>query len=329
MSHNEPKSRLMNKNLVFDQTTVKNSLKLLSVLSRNDNLAIFMNAAAEKGLNADLTTPQQLGIAKKTYYTRLKQLITTGLVRKSEGAYVHTTLGSIVYQKQLEMMHQIRNIKQFKMIDALKSTKEFSEEDIKGFVGKLVSENTVSIQNSDDNAHVDIIWKYEDMVTAIIQRIELCKDEILLASKYTNELIINSMLHKVQTGIKAKVISDKSLVRKFFAQFQQNITDIKDKNSLERSTVVANPWYPGNIDRRAADLPFSMIVLDRKEVGIELVHANDPKTFNGVIFIRDERIANLMTKYYQKIWESSSSSDDLSYVSDSSDSNRYIAPSTA
>ncbi len=272
----------MNKNLIFDQTTVKNSLKLQSVLSRKDNLAIFMNAAIEKGLNADLSTPQQLGIAKKTYYTRLKQLITAGLVRKSEGAYVHTTLGSIIYQKQLEMMHQIRNIKQFKMIDALKSTKEFSEEDIKGFVGKLVSENTISVPNSGDNAHVE-----------------------------------------------AKVISDKSLVRKFFAQFQQNVIGIKDKNSLERSTVVANPWYPGNIDRRATDLPFSMIILDGKEVGIELIHANDPKTFNGVIFIRDERIANVMTRCYQKIWDSSSSSDDLSYVSESSDSDRYVAPSTA
>ncbi len=320
----------MNKNLLFDQTTVKNSLKLLSVLSRRDNLAIFMSAAAEKGLNADLTTPQQLGIAKKTYYTRLKQLITAGLVRKSKGTYVHTTLGSIVYQKHLELMHQIRNIKHFRMIDALKSSKEFSDEDIKGFVGKLLSENISSMQYSDNNIHVDIIWKYEDMVSAIIQRIELCKDEILLASKYTNELIINSMLLKVQAGIKAKVISDKSLVRKFFEQFQQSMVGIKDKNTLERSTVVGNPWYPGNIDRRATDLPFSMIVLDRKEVGIELIHANDPKTFNGVIFVRDEKIANLMTSYYHKIWESSSSSDDLSYVaSEVSTSNRYVAPSPA
>jgi hypothetical protein len=286
-----------------------------------------MSAASEKGLNADLTTPQQLGIAKKTYYTRLKQLITAGLVRKSEGAYVHTTLGSIVYQKNIELMDQVRNIKQFKMIDALKSSKEFSEEDIKGFVGKLVSENTIFTQDS-DNAHVNIIWKYEDMVAAIIQRIELCKDEILLASKYTNELIINSMLHKVQAGVKAKVISDKSLVKKFFGQFQQSMTGIKDKNSLERRTVVTNPWYPGNIDRRSTDLPFSMIVLDRREVGIELVHANNTKTFNGVIFIRNERIANLMTSFYQKVWESSSSSDDLSYV-ESSDSNKYVAPSTA
>jgi predicted transcriptional regulator len=320
----------MNKYLLIDQTTINNILKLLSVLSRRDNLAIFMSAAAGEGLNADLNTPPQLGIAKKTYYTRLKQLINAGLIRKSNGTYIPTTLGSIVYQKHLELMRQIRNIKHFRMIDALKSSDEFSDEDIKGFVGKLLSENINFTQYSDDNTHVEIIWKYEDMVSAIIQRIELCKDEILLASKYANELIIDSMLQKVQEGIKAKVISDKSLVRQFFEQFQQNMVDIKDKNTLKRSKVVGNPWYPGNIDIRATDLPFSMIILDRKEVGIELIHANDSNTFNGVIFVRDEKIANLMTDYYQKIWESSSSSDDLACIpSEASTSNRYVAPSLA
>ena len=320
----------MIKNLLFDQATVKNSLELLSVLSRRDNLTIFMSAADDKGINADLFTHQHLGIPKKTYYTRLRQLITAGLVRKSEGTYIHTTLGSIVYQKHFELMHQIRNIKHFRMIDALKSSKEFTDEDIKMFVGKLVTDNISSTYTSNKNNHVNIMWKYEEMVSAILQRIELCRDEILLASKYTNELIINSMLHKVRAGIKAKVITDKSLVRKFFEQFQENMAGIKDKNTLERRNVVGNPWYPGNIERRAADLPFSMIKLDHKEVGIELIHANDPKTFNGVIFVRDENIANIMTRYYQKIWESSTSQEDLSYIaSEASTNNRYIAPSPA
>jgi predicted transcriptional regulator len=319
----------MIKNLLFDQATVKNSLELLSVLSRRDNLTIFMNAADEKGLSADLSTHQQLGIPKKTYYTRLRQLITAGLVRKSEGTYIHTTLGSMVYHKHFELMHELRNIKHFKMIDALKSSKEFTDEDINIFVGKLVSDKISSIHSSNNSDNrVNIIWKYEEMVSAILQQIELCRDEILLASKYTNELIINSMLQKVRAGVNAKVISDKSLVRKFFEQFPENVAEIRDKNTLERRNVVGNPWYPNKIERRAADLPFSMIILDHKEVWIELIHANDPKTFNGVIFVRDENIANIMTRYYLKIWESSTSQEDLSYMaSEASKNNRYIAPS--
>jgi hypothetical protein len=56
-------------------------------------------------------------------------------------AYIHTSLGGIVYQRQLELMDQIKNIKHFRMIDALKSSKDFSDDEIKNFVGKLISEN--------------------------------------------------------------------------------------------------------------------------------------------------------------------------------------------
>lgn len=316
----------MNKNLAFDQQTEKNSLKLLSVLSRRDNMAIFISAAVTQGLNADLSTPQHLGIGKKTYYMRLKQLITAGLIRKSDGAYVHTTLGTVVYQKYFELMNQIRNVKHFKMIDALKSSKDFTNDDIKSFVDKLVSENTSLMDSSYSDLHVDICWKYEEMVSAIIQRIELCRNEILLASKYTNELIINSMLHKVRAGIKARVITDKSLVKKFFDLDQQNMSNMKDKNALERNIVVGNPWYPGNVNRRITDLPFSMIILDGKEVGIELIHANDPKTFHGVIFIRNQKIANIMISYYEKVWESSL--DDISFIaSQASRAKTFLSPS--
>ena len=69
-----------------------------------------------------------------------------------------------------------------------------------------------------------------------------------------------------------------------------------------------------------------MIVLDGKEVGIELIHANDPKTFNRVIFVQDEKIANLMARYYQKIWDASL--DDVSYIASEAPTNkRYLAPS--
>jgi sugar-specific transcriptional regulator TrmB len=216
------------------------------------------------------------------------------------------------------------------MIDALKDSKEFTDDDIKGFVSKLISQNINSMHDLSSDVNVDVIWKYDEMVSGIIQRIELCKDEILLASKYTNELIINSIMHKVQTGIKAKVISDTSLVKKFFDQFQQNIINTRDKNAMERSNVIGNPWYPGKIERRSTDLPFSMIILDRKEVGIELIHATDPKTFNGVIFVKDDKVANIMADFYEKVWNSSSSSspsaEDLTYGSEKSSARRYVAP---
>ena len=66
-----------------------------------------MSAGSREGLNADLNTPQQLGIAKK-YYTKLKQLITAGLTRKSKGDvysyYAWRDCLSETYQKHRELM---------------------------------------------------------------------------------------------------------------------------------------------------------------------------------------------------------------------------------
>jgi len=62
-------------------------------------------------------------------------------------------------------------------------------------------------------------------------------------------------------------------------------------------------------------------------VGIELIHANDPKTFHGVIFIRNQNIANIMTSYYEKLWEFSL--DDISYIaSEASGAKTFLSPST-
>jgi hypothetical protein len=42
-------------------------------------------------------------------------------------------------------------------------------------------------------------------------------------------------------------------------------------------------------------------------VAIELINANDPKSFYGAIFIRDEKTCRQMLEYYQKLWDSAAS----------------------
>lgn len=58
-----------------------------------------------------------------------------------------------------------------------------------------------------------------------------------------------------------------------------------DKNSTEWSNVVRNPWYQNNnnknINRRISRIPYSIIVLDGEEVGVELIDWNEPKKFHG------------------------------------------------
>ena len=292
----------------MDEEMINRSTRLLTVLSKRNNLSLFMSAKC--GLLAESTSPDHTRLSKKVYYTSLKQLINNGLVVKSDGKYVHTTFGSVVFQTHVVgLIEQIRKQKQMVMVDTLKHSDQFSENDIETFVDKIIGEtNNLSEENA--RSKIEIVLTYEDLVYAIVERTEYSKSEILLASRYFNEIIINSILRKAKSGINVKVIADNSLVDQFFKQQDNKHMQLNDKNAVERAKVVGNPWYPGNVTRRLANVPFSVTLFDSSEVAIELINANEPKTFHGAIFIRDEKTCKRMLDYYQKMWDSGSITDD-------------------
>ena len=302
----------------LDKELINRSTKLLNILSKQNNLSLFMSA--KTGLIAEGSSPKRAGLSKKIYYTSLKQLINGGLVEKSDGKYMHTTFGSIIYQAHiLGLIEQMKNQKHMIMIDTLKHSSQFSEDDIKTFVDKI---SGLHNQSESRPSKIEIVLTYEDMVSAIVERTEFSKNEILLASRYFNEIIINNILRKAKLGINVKVIAEKRLVNQFLEQNKD--MELNDKNAPERTNVVANPWYPGNVIRRLANVPFSLILFDKSEVGIELINANEPTSFNGAIFIRDEKTCKQMLEYYQKLWDSSSDNDDIKLMAtETSVSRRY------
>lgn len=162
---------------------------LLGILSKKDVLTIFL--LAKDGLKAEAATPQNIGLTRKQYYTRLKQLVDNQLMDKRGDMYVHTTLGSYVYQNHIvELMKQVKNVEQMKMIDTLKQAKQFSDDEIQHFVQKIMGVDV----GPRSVPTVRIMPTYEDMVLVLIERIQFAKEEILLATRYLNELIVNNIL---------------------------------------------------------------------------------------------------------------------------------------
>jgi predicted transcriptional regulator len=311
--------------LLTDQEAMKSSTKLLSVLSKKDNLSMFI--FAKDGIKAESSTLQNLGLSRKVYYTRLRQLIDAGLISKSEGAYSYTTFGGIIYQRHIvKLIEEMKNKQQMMMIDTLKNTKEFSEEDIKNFVDRIA--HTSSGRNAEAPPKIEIAWTYQDMVSAIVERVQLCKNEILLASRSFNEIIINNILRKANSGIDVKVISDSRLVKQYIEAEDRGLS-LNDKNSNERIKVVTNPWYPGKVKRRIARIPFSIIVLDGKEVGVEVVDWNEPKKFCGAIFIRDEKTSKTMLNFYNNMWDAATEGETLAGTKDTPSSAVKLAESAS
>jgi hypothetical protein len=61
--------------------------------------------------------------------------------------------------------------------------------------------------------------------------------------------------------------------------------------------------YPEkNVNKKICKIPFVVIIIDGKEVGIELVDQTHPKKFNLGILLRDENTSGVMKEYYEKLW---------------------------
>src|SRR5579885_2210431 len=161
---------------------------VLSVLSKDDALTIFQ--MAEEGIRSEIDTPTRIGLTKKQYYTRLKQLVDLGLITKRNETYTQTAFGKVVYQKHIiGLTNNIKNSKYLQMVDVLKSDSKFSDRDIMDFMSKVEPQISSDIQ--DTSKPSTIAWSWEEMVSKVLEIMEFAEKEIVLVSRFTNELIIN------------------------------------------------------------------------------------------------------------------------------------------
>ena len=169
----------------------------------------------------------------------------------------------------------------------------------------------------DTSKKIELVWTYEEMVSLILKCVDLCKDEILIATRVSPEIIINRILQKCKLGVHVKVLADIDLIKQYFKlhRVEKVGSNNQDKNAAERMNIIGNPWYPEkNVNRKICKIPFGMIIIDGKEVGVELVDQADPKKFNMGILVRDEHASRVMKEYYEKLWNDAYS--DIAKVKD-------------
>ncbi len=277
---------------------------VLSILSKTDALTIF--SVAKNGLESELDTPKKIGLTKKQYYTRLKQLVELGLLNKNESKYVHTALGNIIYEKHIVgLLNNMKISKELEMIDLLKRTSKFKPEEISNFVSKLNPEMNLGSTLDVRNGTFELISTFDMMVQKIVEVIEIAEKEILLVTRFPNECIINAILKKNSGKISTKIITDISMVKNYLNSEQDGIK-INDKNRSERINVVANPFYPLKIERRYFKVPFCMLIVDQKYVILEIADNYEPEKLKLVIFGNDEIFSSQTRTKFENMWEQSS-----------------------
>jgi hypothetical protein len=302
------------------------SLKLFSVISKNDNFRLFL--AAKDGVRINLTTLARMKLSRKRYYKALKQLRDAKLIEKFNGVYSHTSFGRIVYQKNIMELAEYRKyFKEMQVVDNIKGSKlKVTEDSLVSFFEKLIGIknnaaspgiNAATTAFIDTSKNVEIVWTYEEMVSLLLKCVDLCKDEILIATRVSPDVIINRIMQKCKLGVHVKVLADIDLVKEYFKvhKIDKVWSNNQDKNAAERINVIGNPWYPEkNVKRKICKIPFGMIIIDGKEVGIELIDQADTRKFNMGILLRDENTSGAMKEYYEKLWSDAYS--DITKVKD-------------
>lgn len=119
-------------------------MQILSLLSKSDAMTIFL--ASLHGLDSRQETHVQLGLTKKQYYTRLKQLVDLSLIEKQDMGkkkvklyhtplYMPTLFGSMVYKRcVLGLEDIIKNSKKLEAVEILKQSSRFSADEIVEFL---------------------------------------------------------------------------------------------------------------------------------------------------------------------------------------------------
>ena len=286
-----------------------NVQQILSILASPDVFRLF--SYADRGFVLSVSLLEKLQMSNKQYYKALHKLKLLGLLEKRGSVYHHSISGSILYKQVVQQIAQLsKHEKQFKIINVLKSSGQFSEDEIRKFVEQITKDDNTSSVPGGVHAFPNILISQENIVKTLCQRIEKANNEILIATRISMDEVIASLIESIKLGVKVRVLVDERLIAEY-RRFYYPETEKSDSPSHvdryaeERIKVVENPWYQSGvkIERRVGKVPFGLIILDKKEVGIELVDSYNPDKFNTGILLKDSRqVVDAMLKQYEEMW---------------------------
>ncbi|MCS6767796.1 MAG: hypothetical protein NZ517_03540 [Candidatus Nitrosocaldus sp.] len=267
----------------MEDEVLREASKVLTILSKYDGLKVFLQSV--EGIEAETDAPEKIGLTKKQYYTRLKQLVDAGLIEKSKGKYVQTTLGRIIYEKSLQVLfEQVRNAKKLQMLDVLKSSGKFDMDEIY---------RLLQIKVDEDKARM--FMDYDTLVNRLVERMGNASSEILCVTRFFNEALTNAIIEAQKRGVNVRMVIDRMLVEEYTRERAM-------KEYKERMTVTTVPFYPDKVDRKVTDVPFSFMVIDGKEVCIELINASSPEKFYAGVCVCDEMLAKQMVGLFETLY---------------------------
>jgi hypothetical protein len=237
---------------------------LIATLCDPNTLRILDHASV--GFESKKDTIKQLDITPRKYYRSLKKLYDSGLIISSENKYKLSSLG--------EFMHKI----------ILNDTSTYLFEDQK-FLEPLKKVGT--------KIEIRIINNYRDLTNLLAASIEKSNSEILLATRYIDMIVVQSITYALQKNVKVKTITNEKVD---FSSFIKLVGDFMKNIRPNALKLVA-----GQDNYRVGDVPFSFIIVDDEITIFEI----PDKEFQLAFVSTDKEVAKSLSHLFWETWKAS------------------------
>jgi DNA-binding transcriptional ArsR family regulator len=274
--------------------------RILSVLSNEDALKIFKMAG--DGIACSTEAIRKMGLTQKRYYTRLNELLEAKLIRKDDGAYKHTILGSIIYRVINYLSDIVEREEQLELMDKVKRARNLSDEEKERIIQSIAKERIRDFLNLIDGGVklVGLVYRFEDIVKGTIELLEKAEREVYLATRYTDNDVVEAVFKAFGRGVgEWHIISSDRNVKNILSQRIQLIRMmIAHPEYLKAFFTLLNSSkvQTGYVE----ELPYSFIVVDRKYVGIEVLNP-DSKGFLLGLFFENEILAEKLIEIFNSL----------------------------
>jgi predicted transcriptional regulator len=201
---------LYNKNQVkLDQSVLSEAVKVLSSLSNEDAVKIFVEA--NLGIVSSTETIRKIGITQKRYYVWLKRLIEAGLITKQSDTYIQTMFGKFCSRIGDSLLNAISQRGQLELADKLMRLDMLSFEE-KEEVIKAISKTKIHgpADLSDILYEVKMITRYEKFLEELSIILEKAEKRVLIAVKSIDTKILEVILRVLKRRVQLSIISTES-----------------------------------------------------------------------------------------------------------------------
>ena len=276
-------------------------VEILDALGNQDALSIFIYV--DKGMTSSKLAIQELGLTQKRFYSRLKELIEVGLIEKNEGGYVYTTLGRVFSKIGYSLLDVLENKEQFELLERLRESSSLTSSEVNK-ISSVVSKGTTDVSGifnmiflSEKQGKVEVLPSYERLVEKLVEVVQKGENSILLASRYIDNKVIDSMIKVSKNGIPARVLMAKEHLEDKVNKLQLLLSPGLILSMLE---FFSDP----NLDEIMRDgaVPFSFAIIDEENCFFELPSFGN-NDFTIAFYVVDNEIGEKFTRMFSTLWE--------------------------